>query len=390
MRRATKRGRSTSRNGSHNGRAPRGEGERPIRFAVVGAGHIAQVAALPAFAHARGECELTAIVTDDPKKQRELARKYELKHVFGYEMFDEACRSDIFDAVYIAQPNSMHREYTERAAEAGIHVLCEKPLAVTTGECESMIEAARRAGVTLMTAYRLHFEAGNLEAIKIARSGKLGELRLFNSSFTMQARAGNIRLDRDLGGGPLMDIGIYCINAARYIFGEQPLDVMAMGVRGDDPRFDEVEEGFGVIMRFPGERLATFTCSFGAADAGWYEVIGTKGSLRLDPAYEYAEALEMQLTVGERTTRRKFGKRDQFAPELIYFARCIREGTDPEPGGVEGMIDVNIIEAIKASARIGRRITLELPDEPMPSPSQEMRRPPVRKPEEVRVASGHR
>jgi glucose-fructose oxidoreductase len=380
------------RKGSRRAAAPsRDNGRRPLRFGVIGAGHIAQNAVLPAFAHTRGVCELTAIVSGDPKKQRSLARKYGLDHVFGYEVFDEACRSDIFDAVYIALPNSMHREYTERAAAAGLHVLCEKPMATTAADCQAMIDATRGAGVCLMIAYRLHFEAANLQAAHIARSRKIGDVRLFHSVFCLQAREGNIRLDPELGGGPLWDIGIYCINAARYIMGDEPVEVSAIGASGDDPRFREVEEAFGVVLRFPGGRLATFTCSFGAADAGWYQVVGTKGNLLVKPAYEYEEALVHELTVGDRTRRRAFPKRDQFAPELLYFAECVRNGVDPEPGGAEGLIDVRIIEAIRDSARTGNRVMLpQLPRDKEPELSQERRLPPVRKPRLVHSEPGHR
>ena len=160
----------------------------------------------------------------------------------------------------------MHREYAVRAAGAGLHVLCEKPMAVTARECEEMIRAARKAKVRLMVAYRLHFERANLEAAKHARAGKLGDLRFFSSEFSMQVRKDNIRLKRARGGGPLYDIGVYCINAARYCFAEEPTTVWATALGGADRRFREVDETVVGAMRFKDERLATFTCSFGAAD----------------------------------------------------------------------------------------------------------------------------
>ena len=154
-----------------------------------------------------------------------------------------------------------------RAARAGLHVLCEKPMAVTSSECEEMIRATREANVKLMIAYRLHFERANLEVAKLARSGKLGELRFFSSEFSMQVSDDNIRLNpAEKGGGPLYDIGIYCINAARYCFAEDPVEVWATATRSGDRRFREVDETVAATMRFKDERLATFTCSFGAAD----------------------------------------------------------------------------------------------------------------------------
>ena len=170
------------------------EAGRSIRYAVVGLGHIAQVAVLPAFAHALRNSQLVAVVSGDRTKRREIAKRYRLEHAFSYDQFDDCLR--VVDAVYIALPNSMHAEYTIRAARAGVHVLCEKPLAVTVEECRQMIAACRKGNVKLMVAYRLHFEAINLSAMDLARSGKLGDLKYFNSSFSLTVRRGDIRTKR--------------------------------------------------------------------------------------------------------------------------------------------------------------------------------------------------
>jgi glucose-fructose oxidoreductase len=183
-------------------------GKQPVRYAVIGLGHIAQAAVLPAFAHAKRNSVLAALVSDDQKKLRNLGRRYAVQRLCGYDEVDELFASGAIDAVYIALPNDMHKEYTLRAARAGLHVLCEKPMAVSSRECEQMIRATRQARVKLMIAYRLHFERANLEAARLARSGRLGELRFFNSEFSMQVRRDNIRLQRSRGGGPLYDIGI--------------------------------------------------------------------------------------------------------------------------------------------------------------------------------------
>ena len=180
-----------------------------VRYAVVGLGHIAQVAVLPAFAHAENS-ELTALVSDDPEKLEKLGRKYKVTRRYSYEQFEECLGSGAVDAVYIALPNHLHREYTERAARGGVHVLCEKPLAVTEEDCLSMIRVAEENRVKLMVAYRLHFEEANLKAIDLVQSGKLGDPRLFDSVFTMTVKDGDIRLNpRELGGGTLYDIGVY-------------------------------------------------------------------------------------------------------------------------------------------------------------------------------------
>ncbi|HEX4441046.1 MAG TPA: Gfo/Idh/MocA family oxidoreductase [Thermoanaerobaculia bacterium] len=353
---------------------------------MVGLGYIAQAAVLPAFAHARGNSELTAIVSDDPLKRKELGEKYGARYAYDYTGYADCLRNEEVDAVYIALPNHMHRDYAVAAAEAGKHVLCEKPLAVTERDCEDMIDAAKRYGVRLMTAYRLHFDRANLEAVEIVRSGRLGEPRLFDSVFTMQVDPGNVRLlPPERGGGPIYDIGVYCINAARYLFRAEPSEVFAWSATiGGDERFAEAPEMVSAILRFPVERLATFTCSFGAADSGWYQVGGTKGVLRVDPAYEMAEPLMHQVTVEGKTTKKRFPKKDQFAPELVYFSRCVLEDREPEPSGREGLADVRVIRALCESARTGRPVSLpELERHHRPTLAMAEEKPPVRMPELV-------
>jgi predicted dehydrogenase len=359
-----------------------------IRYAVVGLGHIAQVAVLPAFAHARQNSELTALISDDPVKHEKLCNKYKVQHTYSYEEYDKCLSSGAIDAVYIALPNNMHCDFTVRAAQAGIHVLCEKPMAVTEDECESMISAAEKARVKLMIAYRLHFEKANLEAVEIARSGKLGKPRFFSSVFAMQVKEDNIRLKRELGGGTLYDIGVYCINAARSLFRAEPSEVHAFSISGNDPRFSEVDEMTGALLRFPDERLASFTCSFGAADVSAYELIGSEGNLRVEPAYEYVGELRHRLTVKGKTRERTFSSRDQFAPELIYFSDCIINNLDPEPSGAEGLADVRVIRALYRSAEGGRPVLLEpYIKRQRPGMEQEITRPAVDKPELINVQS---
>ncbi len=210
--------------------------------------------------------------------------------------------------MYIALPNSMHAEFTIRAANAGVHVLCEKPLAVTADECQQMIDACREAGVKLMTAYRLHFEPVNLKAIDLVRQGRLGEPKYFNSSFSMRVRPGDIRTRRDTGGGTLYDIGVYCINAARYLFRAEPMEVMAISVNSVPETLGEIDESTGALLRFEGEKVASFVTSFNAADVATYTIVGTKGRLDVDPAYEYAEGLAYTLTVNGKTTRKRVGR----------------------------------------------------------------------------------
>lgn len=366
---------------------PRAHGTA-VRYAVVGLGYIAQVAVMPAFVHAKRNSELTALVSDDPQKLKQLSRRYDVPYCYSYRQYDQCLREGHIDAVYIALPNSLHCDYAVRAAKAGVHVLCEKPMAVTGQECRRMIQAADRADTKLMVAYRLHFEAANLSTVELAQSGKLGNLRLFNSVFTMQVREGDIRVEAELGGGSLYDIGVYCINAARYIFQANPTKVSACTVKGTDRRFREVDEMTTAWLEFPGNRLATFVCSFGAADVSAYEVVGTKGHVRMDPAYEYVGELQQNIMLNGKSRSRRYVGRDQFAPELLYFSDCILNDRDPEPSGLEGLIDVAIVEALYRSAKLGRPLALSLPDKKQwPAHDQVMKQPPIRKPKLVHVKS---
>ncbi len=357
-----------------------------IRYAVVGLGYISQIAVLPAFGHARENSELTALVSSDPEKLKKLARKYCVAATYSYDQFDQCLKSGEIDAVYIALPNNMHRAYTEAAADAGIHVLCEKPMAFNEEDCEAMISACDAAQVKLMIAYRLHFEGGNLDAIETVNSGKIGEPRIFSSVFSQQVKLGNTRLKKDIGGGALYDMGIYCINAARYLFKAEPYEVFAWNLTGNDKdgRFREVPEMTSALMRFPGERIAQFTTSFGATDRSAYEVVGTNGVLRMDPAYELAQALKAEVTIAGKAKQQTFEKRDQFAPELIYFSDCIINNKTPEPSGDEGLADVRIIRAILDSARNGRPARVEQTKiSSRPDTKLEIVKPPIASPPQL-------
>jgi len=362
---------------------------KPVRYAVVGLGHIAQVAVLPAFAHARRNSRLVAVVSSDPTKRREITKRYRLEAAYSYEQFDDCLRE--VDAVYIALPNSMHAEYTVRAAKAGVHVLCEKPMAVTVQECQQMIAACRLGRVKLMVAYRLHFETINLAAMELARRGAFGDLKFFTSSFSMTVRRGDIRTKREYGGGTLYDIGVYCINAARNLFRMEPTEVSAVSINSGLKSLAEIDETTAATLRFGDECIATFITSFNAADVAAYRIVGTKGQLHADPAYEYAEGLEYTVeTDGKKTTKRA-GKRDQFAPELLYFSDCILRDAQPEPSGEEGLQDVRIVEALYDSARKKRPVRIKpFRKTVRPTSRQRITRPGVRKPALIKVQSASR
>ncbi|HEU0033409.1 MAG TPA: Gfo/Idh/MocA family oxidoreductase [Kofleriaceae bacterium] len=346
-----------------------------IRIAVIGQGYFAQAAVLPAIEQLE-DVELTALVSGSQHKLDELGDRYGVRHRLTYDELDEFLERGTVDAVYIAVPNDLHAQMTVTAARHGVHVMCEKPMAPTEAECMQMIRACEQRRVKLMVAYRLHFEAANLIAVEIARGGEIGRPRMFSSVFSMQVRDGNIRTQPRRGAGPIYDIGIYCVNAARYLFRSEPLEVSAMKLAGRDPRFASVEEAMAVTMRFPEERVAQFTCSFGAHDRAHYQVIGTEGYLMLENAYEYAAEMTLFVSGKHGQKTRTFTKRDQIAAEIEYFARCIRDNIDPEPSGWEGLADVRILQATLASARFGRAVPIDpVPRPRRPDLGQEIRMP---------------
>lgn len=365
--------------------------KKKIRYAVVGLGWIAQEAVLPAFAHCKKNSQLTALVSDSPEKLKKLSKKYKVSHCYSYDEYDACLNSGNIDAVYIALPNNMHHEYTIRAARAGIHILCEKPMATTSQECLDMIEEAEKHKVKLMVAYRLHFEEGNLKAVEMANSGKLGDVRFFNSTFSSPVTSENIRLESELGGGTLYDIGIYCINAARSIFQDDPIEVMAVSTKKrNNNKFDEVDEMTSATMLFPKNRVATFTSSFGVSSTSSYDIMGTKGHLRVAPAFHHSSEVKHTLEVNEKTKQKTFPARDQFAPEIIYFSDCILHNKEPEPSGIEGLADVRIIEGLYQSAKTRKPMHLRnFKKDKLVSPDQELKRPKVQKPKLVKVTAPH-
>jgi len=350
----------------------------PLRFAVIGQGYFAQAAILPAFNSSRG-CELRAIFSDDDEKLSALRKKYGVAMALGYDQYDEYLRSGEIDAVYIALPNDLHRDYTVRAARAGIHVLVEKPIGLDADEAERMKLVCEESNVKLMVAYRLHFEGATLEAIERVASGTIGRPRFFSTTFAMQVEQGNIRTRGERGGGPLLDLGVYCVNAARSLFRAEPISVTAMSAtRGNDARFKEIDEQISAILRFPDDRLAQMTCSFGAYDHSSLTVVGEDGRIDMDPAYDYATELTVRTQVrGRKPQERRFPKRDQVAAELDAFAAYVREDREPEPSGEEGLADMRVLDAIQRAIETGRtepvnRVVRRL----RPSKRQEVTRSP--------------
>jgi glucose-fructose oxidoreductase len=357
-----------------------------LRIAVVGLGHFAQQYILPAIARLDG-FELAGILSGSADKLRVLGDRYRVAERGSYDDLERVLGEGAIDIAYVAVPNDMHAEMTMRAARAGVHVLCEKPMAPTEEECVAMLRACRDAGVFLMIGYRLHFEAANLTAIDLVQRGEIGDPRVFSSTFAFQVREGNTRVQDRPGAGPLYDIGIYCINAARNLFRLEPYEVVAMPLahRSDD-RFAASDEAIAAVMRFPEDRVGSFVASYGAADTARFEVIGSEGSIALDNAYELADTMTLTVTRGGSTRTRTFRRRDQVAAEVEYFARCIHDGREPEPGAIEGLADVRVILAIEEAAHTRRAVGVDRVDKrDRPSPDQELRFPMHGKPRLVGV-----
>ena len=345
---------------------------RTVRYAVVGAGWIAQEDFLPGVKHT-GNSVVTALVTGDPKKAQELAKMYDVEHVTDYDGYDALLRSGNIDAIYLALPNNQHRDFAVRALEAGIHVFCEKPMAPTEEDCQAMLAACERGRAKLMIAYRLHFEEGTVAAIGTVNDGTIGEPRVFSSVFCQQVSGENSRAAAENWAGPLQDMGPYPINAVRQLFRAEPTEVFAYAARkAGEPRFAEIEEMVTAVLKFPGNRLAHFTVSFGANPTAKYSVAGTKGSLEVDKAYSWTDPHVHTLTVGEGSPKETtYGLTDQFGGETQYFSDCVLDNQHPEPDGWEGLADVRVIKAIEESLHTGRPVTVEaVPDRPQrPNPA---------------------
>jgi len=352
---------------------------KQIGYAVIGLGDIAQKAVLPAFANATENSRLVAVVSGDRAKAQALAAQFKATP-YHYDELRQCLQRDDVNAAYIALPNSMHCDYAVEAARAGVHVLCEKPMAVTADECRRMIRTCQTNRTKLMVAYRLHFQPANLRAIELVRSGAIGMPKTFSSDFTIRVDApDDIRLQRRLGGGSVYDLGVHCINTARTLFGAEPAQVMAMSARTSRRYGGDVDESTVALIRFPDERLAHFHTSFGEERIANFTLYGEEGSIRLTNAYEFRGSMTMKIVRGGQTEEQTFEEVDQFAGEIGYFSNCILQDKVPEPSGIEGLQDVRIVEAIYRSGRDGRPVTLPRlarVDAP-PAPEQEMRKPPI-------------
>ena len=327
---------------------------KPVGYAAIGLGTISDIF-MRACAQSQ-TAKITALVTGHPDtKGAKYAEMYGIPKtsIYTYESFDRIRDNKDVDAVYVGLPNSMHCEYTMRAAQAGKHVLCEKPMAISSAECRKMIDACRQAKVRLMIAYRIHYDPTWIQAIQIVDSGKMGQPESFSGGFFGQQPAGAWRLSKKLGGGgALMDLGIYPLNAIRHITKEEPTDFTAViSTRDHSGRFNEVEQSMEWTMKFPSGIIASCGCSYGQRGPIFLNINGDTGNLVLSPAFNY-EGIQLHGEAGgQRIDQISTGKLPfQFVLEAEHFADCIRNHKEPESPGEEGLKDMLAIEAIYKAA----------------------------------------
>jgi predicted dehydrogenase len=338
-------------------RAFAGEPQKKLGWALCGLGSLSTNQIAPAFLKTQN-ARLAGVVTGSPDKAKKWQEQYGIpaKNCYTYDTMEQMARNKDIDVVYVVTPNALHLEHTQRAAKAGKHVYSEKPMETSVERAQQMIDACKKANRKLGVAYRCRFEPHHLECIRIAREKELGAVRVVESSFGFTAGdPSQWRLKRALsGGGALMDVGIYALQATRYITGEEPTSVLAVETKTDPVKFAEVDETIAWSAKFPSGAVASCSTSFNSADTGHYRVRAEKGWFGLEPAFNYTGIK------GRRSDGRdiSFPPIDQFAAEMDDFSRCILESRESIVSGEEGLRDIKILMAIYESARTGRAVSL--------------------------------
>jgi len=321
--------------------------QNKIRWGVISTANIGRWAVNPAI-QASKNGELVAVASRDEARAREFAAQGGIPIVYG--SYEQLLADDGIDAVYIPLPNSMHREWTIRAAEAGKHVLCEKPLALSEAECREMSDAADANGVKLMEAFMYRFHPRSELMIDMMRNGHVGELRMIQSVFTFRLRSpDNIRLDPGLGGGSLMDVGCYCVNLSRTAAGCEPVEAQAVAV----PSPSGVDEMMTGTLRFPNDLLASFQCGLNTKRREAYELGGTEACLRVADAFLPGDddvVIEEYRDGAEPVVHPVSGV-DEYRLMVEHFADCALTGAEPRYPATEAALNMRAIEALYASAR---------------------------------------
>jgi predicted dehydrogenase len=335
-------------------------GEKKIGYCVIGLGTIADHFMRGVLDSSNSR--ITGLVSGHRDKAERIAAQYGIPKgsIYSYEDMDKMHDNKSIDAVYVALPNSMHAEYTIRSAKAGKHVLCEKPMATTVGESEAMIAACKAARVKLMIAYRLHYEPLHLKAVKLIKDGMLGKVETLNGAFGFNAAPGAWRLNKALaGGGSLFDVGIYVVNACRYLTGEEPAKFTGVtSTITQDGRFETVEENVSWTLKFPSGTVATGSSTYGTQMPGYFKVFASRGWMTMEPAFNYdGSRLRARYSDGTKGVPdveidETSSEKDpiQFTREANHFSNCIVRNLEPKSSGEEGLRDMGYIRSIYAAA----------------------------------------
>lgn len=333
--------------------------EEKLGIALVGLGRYASGQLAPALQETK-LCKLSGIVTGTPRKEDEWARKYDIpeSNIYNYETYDQIADNDDIDIIYVVLPNSMHAEYTIRAAEAGKHVISEKPMATSVKDCQRMIEACNQANRKLSLGYRLHFEPHNKEMMRLGRKEVLGPVELMSGAHSFPLNNPDAwRLDKELaGGGPLMDVGIYIIQASLYTMGQLPVSVMAWDETQNPDNFPEVEGTIRWDLNFPNDVVLHGESSYEDRGSN-FRMEATDGWAELSPAYSYS-GIQGETSEGPMN----FPQVNQQALQMDDFARCIMEDEPSIVPGEMGKRDMIIMEAIYESTEAGQEVSLDFDD----------------------------
>lgn len=346
-----------------------------VGFAIVGLGRLSIDEILPAFGSSK-LCKPVALVSGEAEKARKLAAQYGIKQsaIYSYQTYDQIAQNPEVKVIYIVLPNGMHEEFVVRGAKAGKHILCEKPMANSVAECERMAAACNSANVKLMIAYRQQYEPNNRAIVKLVKEGKLGTLRSYIATNTQnEGDPSQWRLNRKLaGGGCLPDVGLYCLNAARFLTSEEPSEVFGYTVQpSGDPRFKEVEATCNFTLRFPSGFLAACSTGYAGHKSQMLRLEGSDAWAELSPAFAYhGNKLRLSRFLDGHETQMEpnLGDKDQFALEMDHMAECVLQNKQPHTPGEEGLHDQRLMEAIYESARTGRAVKVPPPPKPTRGP----------------------
>lgn len=330
---------------------------KKLGFALAGLGSLSTHQIAPAL-QKTSFCKLTGIITGTPSKADRWKAQYNIpdKNIYNYDNMEKMADNPDIDVVYVVTPNGLHAEHTIKAAKAGKHVLCEKPMEVSPEKCQQMIDACKAANRMLAVGYRLHFDPNHIECIRLAREKVLGSVNVIEAEYGF--RIGDPkqwRLNRALsGGGPLMDVGIYALQAARYLSGEEPVQVTAMQVNNDPVKYKDIEESISWELKFRGGVIASCNTSYNFNGFDRFRVFADRGWFELAPAYGYG-GIQGRRSDGKWTP---FPAMDQFAAEMDDFAQCILNNQPTKVPGEEGLRDLKIMMAIYEAARTGKAVNL--------------------------------